>query len=93
MHNSSFLFVSVSCDEGSIRLVGGDSDLEGRLEVCLDQVWGTVTDFFFNLPDARVACRQLGHDDTCECRTKICTCAANIVVSIRSKFSSHSHFT
>ena len=66
-----FIFVLVSCDEGSIRLVGGASDLEGRLEVCLDQAWGTVTDFFFNLPDARVACRQLGYNDTSECCTNL----------------------
>ena len=66
-----FIFVLVSCDEGSIRLVGGASDLEGRLEVCLDQAWGTVMDFFFNLPDARVASRQLGYNDTSECRTNL----------------------
>ena len=68
-----FIFVLVSCDEGSIRLVGGASDLEGRLEVCLDQAWGTVTDFFFNLPDARVACRQLGYNDTSDLNVQICT--------------------
>ena len=70
-----FILASVSCDEGSIRLVGGASDLEGRLEVCLDQAWGTVTDFFFNLPDARVVCRQLGHDDTSECCTNLHFCS------------------
>ena len=80
------ILASVSCDEGSIRLVGGASDLEGRLEVCLDQTWGTVTDFLFNLPDARVVCRQLGHNDTSECHTNY-TCTANIVVSIRSKYT------
>ena len=70
MHNSFFIFVLVSCDEGSIRLVGGAKIWRDDW-ICLDQAWGTVTDFFFNLPDARVACRQLGYNDTSECCTNL----------------------
>ena len=52
-----------TCD-GDVRLVGGPNEFEGRVEVCLEGVWarwchtgGVVDD------EARVVCRQLGHDD------------------------------
>ena len=30
------------CEEGSMRLVDGEIDNEGRVEVCLRGVWGTI---------------------------------------------------
>ena len=45
---------------GTMRLVGGTSDREGRLEVYHDGVWGTVCDDVFNNVAARVACNSLG---------------------------------
>ena len=49
-----------NCTEGDIRLVGGADDYEGRVEVCHDNVWGTVCDDFWSSNDGRVACGQLG---------------------------------
>ena len=48
------------CTEGDIRLVEGSSTLEGRVEICLNNVWGTVCDQGWDKSDATVVCRQLG---------------------------------
>lgn len=50
--------------QGDIRLVGGTSELEGRVEFCNNRVWGTVCDDAWGTPDATVVCRQLGFSTT-----------------------------
>ena len=51
--------------------MGGTSNAEGRVEICLRNEWGTVCDQMWDVIDARVACRQLGlastgsHIETC----------------------------
>ena len=55
--NSSF-----ECQTGDVRLMDGDSDLEGRVEVCINGQWGVVCDRSWGRADAAVVCRQLGYD-------------------------------
>ena len=47
------------CRFGEIRLVGGDSDTERRVEVCFGGVFGTVCDDLWDENDAIAACWQL----------------------------------
>ena len=67
---------ATNCVDGEVRLVGGSSEYEGRVEICINRVWGTVcaTDtrswwwwwnprYDWGTPDSTVVCRQLGHPE------------------------------
>lgn len=58
------LTLAGNCTTGDIRLssyIDNDSIYarEGRVEICINNAWGTVCDEFFDSDDARVACTQL----------------------------------
>ena len=58
---------SDNCSHGDVWIASRIDDTttlssEGRLEVCVNGVWGTVCDLRFGTGDAEVACKQMGYD-------------------------------
>ena len=75
-----------NCQDGDVRLVGGNTQYEGRVEVCINRVWGTIcsrhyywwpTYYYWGTPDSNVVCRQLGYMDLGRC-----ACASELHMSL-----------
>ena len=50
-----------NCTTGAIRLGNGTNDYEGRVEICINNAWGTICNNRFSTSDTRVICRDLGY--------------------------------
>ena len=61
MHVS--LYTATACADGDVRLVGGQYESEGRVEICFNEQFGTICDDTWDAADAAVVCRQLNYSD------------------------------
>ena len=61
------MIVEDQCSEiGSVRLIDGASERDGRVEVCMGGYWGSVCSDGWSEEDALVVCRQIGYDTLSE---------------------------
>ena len=56
--------------DGELRLAGGNVGNEGRVEICVNNDWGTICDDNWDANDANVACGVLGFATTGEMLSK-----------------------
>ena len=61
-----------TCSDGDVRLIGGSSPYEGRVEVCINNNFGTVCDDgTWGTNEANVVCNQLQFGSTGKCDVSI----------------------
>lgn len=49
-----------NCLDGEVRLANGSTLQEGRVELCVNDAWGTICNNLWDSMDASVVCQQLG---------------------------------
>ena len=73
------------CTYGEVRLVGGNDEYEGRVEVCVENGWHTVCDDGWGAEEAKVVCHQLGYSYTGG-KYILCICYIGIIIIVLSIF-------
>jgi len=64
----SSIVVNSGCAEGGVRLTGGKTETEGRVEVCHNQTWWAISgrSYYWDVRDATVVCKHLHYPSNCE---------------------------
>ena len=50
-----------NCTDGQIRLFGGSTDYEGTVEICINNAWGTISNYGWRYEEAQTVCNALGY--------------------------------
>ena len=48
--------------DGQVKLVEGETEIEGRVEICLGRRWNSVSGDGWSEAEARVVCGDLGYE-------------------------------
>ena len=59
---NDFIIDFVDCRDGDVRLVGGSVSNEGTVEICFNNLWGTVNEAGWGDDAASILCYQLGFE-------------------------------
>ena len=73
LHLQCYTFAG-TCEDGAVRLAGtemlGSGEglmaevvIKGRVELCWNEMWGSVCDQSWTVEDATVVCRELGFSE------------------------------
>lgn len=60
--SSHYFVIERECNDTEVRLIGGQSPYDGRVEICIDGLWRTVCDENWDKRDAAIVCWQLGYN-------------------------------
>lgn len=77
-----FDLYSGPCTDRDVRLVGAMYTFEGRVEICVEGIWGTICRHLWDSNDAMVVCRQLNLPTD---GTYITYCLAHLSLSVAGK--------
>ena len=53
------MFSHIACHQSALRLADGNTFDSGRVEICHDNIWGTICDDYFGNTEAQVACKEI----------------------------------
>lgn len=90
-----YSFTARECSDEELRLAGGPSPNEGKVELCYKGLWGTVCDRSWSDSHALLVCRQLGHSTGCNFSDQKLGYASNnyLTVHCSSQMLILAHFT
>ena len=58
------IYSTANCTDGQVRLMDGDTDVEGRVEICFGRRWGTISGDGWTQTESTVVCNDLGYEPT-----------------------------
>ena len=58
--------LSDGCQNGDVRLVDGTLPTNGRVEICYEGVWSTISSTGWGNQEAKIVCAQLGFFPYCK---------------------------
>ena len=66
-------FVCIAhCSDGQIKLIEGYLEENGRLEICSNKRWESLSYYYWDSHVTRVACIELGFASTCITKINVC---------------------